>query len=182
MKYYLVALFDSESYAHMETMQKKICQKYKIYKNVPTLHITLETIEDPDMDKLNKVLGDILKPYKRFKVETNGVICCEPPYKSIKLKIESKGYIVRLARKINDTLRTNGFNVRENTDNWDLHVSLANTNYAVKEGSAREYVAASEETKKQGIYELPKIDRIELWKTTNNKKEMVVKEFQLRNY
>ena len=81
MKYYLVALFDTESYSAMEKIQKSICQKYKIYKNVPMLHITLETIEDPDMDKLSRVITDILKPYKTFKVETNGIICFDSPYK-----------------------------------------------------------------------------------------------------
>ena len=29
MKYYLVAIFDEESYCYMEEMQKKLCKKYK---------------------------------------------------------------------------------------------------------------------------------------------------------
>jgi 2'-5' RNA ligase len=182
MKYYLVALFDTESYSAMEKIQKSICQKYKIYKNIPMLHITLETIEDPDMDKLSQVITDILKPYKRFKVETNGIICFDPPYKSVNLKIENKGYIIRLAKIINDRLKLHGFNVRENIDNWDLHVSLANTNYAIREWSGREYVAACIDAKKDGFYRMSKIDRIELWKPINNKKEMLVKSFPLRNY
>lgn len=182
MKYYLVALFDEESYTAMEVIQKNICRKYKIYKNIPTLHITLETIEDPDIDKLSKIIADILKPYKKFKVETNGVICFDPPYKSVNLKIESKGYIIRLARTINDTLKLHGFNVRENIDNWDLHVSLANTNYAVREWSSREYVAACNSAKEEGFYKLSRIERIELWKPINNKREMLVKSFPLRDF
>lgn len=182
MRYYLVALFDSESYASMEVIQKSICSKYKIYKNYPMLHITLETVEDPDIEKLSKVIGDMLKPYKKFKVETNGVICFDPPYKSVNLKIENKGYIIRLARNINENLKLHGFNVRENIDNWDLHVSLANTNYASREWSSKEYIAACNNTKKQGFYRLARIERIELWKPINNRKEMVVKSFPLRDY
>lgn len=182
MKYYLVALFDQDSYSSMERIQKNICKKYKIYKNIPTLHITLETIEDPDIDKLTKIISDVLKPYKKFKVETNGVICFDPPYKSVNLKIESKGYIARLTRNINDTLKLHGFNVRENIDNWDLHVSLANTNYAIKEWSSKEYIAACDLAKKDGFYKLAKIEKIELWKPINNKKEMLVKSFPLRDY
>ena len=182
MKYYLVALFDTESYAAMETIQKSICQKYKIYKNIPMLHITLEVIDDPDIEKLSKIITDILKPYKKFKVETNGIVCFDPPYKSVNLKIENKGYIIRLARTINDTLKLHGFNVRENIDNWDLHVSLANTNYAVREWTGREYIAACNNAKKDGFYRLAKIERIELWKPINNRKEMLVKSFPLRDF
>ncbi len=182
MKYYLVALFDAESYGAMEKIQKSICQKYKLYKNVPMLHITLETIEDPDIDKLSKIISDIIKPYKKFKVETNGIICFDPPYKSVNLKIENKGYIIRLARTINDTLKLHGFNVRENIDNWDLHVSLANTNYAIREWSGREYAAACNAAKKDGFYRMSRIDRIELWKPINNRKEMLVKSFLLRDF
>ncbi|ERI95203.1 hypothetical protein HMPREF1982_00428 [Clostridiales bacterium oral taxon 876 str. F0540] len=182
MKYYLVALFDTESYNAMETIQKSICKKYKIYKNIPMLHITLEVIDDPDIDKLSKIITDILKPYKKFKVETNGIVCFDPPYKSVNLKIENKGYIIRLARTINDTLKLHGFNVRENIDNWDLHVSLANTNYAVREWSGREYVAACNSAKQEGFYRLAKIERIELWKPINNRKEMLVKSFPLRDF
>lgn len=182
MKYYLVALFDNNSYAHMESIQKGICQKYKLYKNIPMLHITLETIEDPDVDKLTQVINDIIKPYKPFKVQTNGVICFDAPYKSVNLKIESKGYITRLARKFNDTLKANGFKVRENIDRWDLHVSLANTNYAIREWSNKEYLAACSQAKRDGFTGLPKVDRIEIWKPINNRREMVVKSFPLKQF
>jgi hypothetical protein len=182
MKYYLVATFDNESYRAMETIQKDICKKYKLYKNNPTLHITLETVEDPNIDKLTAVINDILKPYKKFKVETSGIICFDPPYKSVNLKIENKGYIIRLARTLNETLKLHGFNVRENIENWDLHVSLANTNYAVREWTSREYVAACNNAKKDGFYRLAKIEKIELWKPINNKKEMLVKSFPLRDF
>jgi 2'-5' RNA ligase len=182
MKYYLVALFDAESYTAMEGIQKNICQKYKLYKNIPTLHITLEVIEDPDMDKLTKIINDILKPYKKFKVETNGLVCFDPTYKSINLKIENKGYIIRLARTINDTLKLHGFNVRENINNLDLHVSLATTNYAVKEWTSKEYVAASSTSKQNGLSKLVRVNRIELWKSVTNKKDMLVKAFPLREF
>ena len=182
MRYYLVALFDKNSYSYIEDIQKNICKKYKIYKNMPMLHITLEIIGDPDIEKLNKILSDMLKPYKKFKVEINGAICFDPPYKSVNLKIENKGYIIRLARQINETLKLHGFDVRENIDGWDLHVALANTNYAIREWSAKEYVAACESTKKEHIHKMAKIDRIELWKPINNKRDMVIKSFALKDF
>ncbi|MCT8977525.1 AKAP7 2'5' RNA ligase-like domain-containing protein [Clostridium sp. CX1] len=182
MRYYLVALFDKQSYSYMEEIQRTICKKYKIYKNMPMLHITLEVIGDPDMEKLTKIVSDMLKPYKKFKVEVNGAICFDPPYKSVNLKIENKGYIIRLARQINDTLKLHGFDVRDNISKWDLHVSLANTNYAAREWSAKEYIAACESTKKEDIHRMAKIDRIELWKPINSRRDMVVKSFPLRDF
>ena len=53
MLYYLVALFDKVSYAIIKPLQESISNEYKLYENLPMLHITLAVIEDPDMDKLN---------------------------------------------------------------------------------------------------------------------------------
>ncbi len=182
MRYYLVALFDEESYKEIEPTQKSLCRKYRLYKNLPMLHITLEVIEDPDLEKLDAVISDIIKPYKKFKVELSDVICFDEPYKSVNLKVESKGYIKRLTRTFNDSLKLHGFNVRENIENWDLHVSLANTNYAQREWTKNEYAAACKNTKNEAFNKMAKIDKIELWKPINNKKEMVVKSYSLKTF
>ena len=182
MKYYLVALFDKNSYSFVESIQKDICKKYKLYRKLPVLHITLEVIDDPDIDKLDKIVSDIIKPYKRFRVEINGVICFDPPYKSVNLKVENKGYITRLVRQINDTLKSNHFKVRETINDWDLHVSLANTNYAVRKWSTSEYKIACENTKNINPHKVVRINGFELWKPINNKKTMTVKSFSLKEY
>ena len=182
MKYYLVALFDQESYSYVEGLQKELSKKYKLYKNLPMLHITLEVVDEPDLEKLSKVVEEILKPYKRFKVEINGAMCFDPPYKSVSLKVENKGYVVRLERLLNENLRLHGFKVRDSINDWDLHVSLANPNFAKREWSSREYVAACSTAKKENIYKMAKIDRVEIWKPVNNKKDMVVHSFKLKDY
>ena len=182
MKYYLVALLDEDSYTFVEKIQKNLSHKYKLYQDLPTLHITLEVIGDPDIDQLSTIITDILKPYKKFKVSVNGAICFDPPHKSVNLKIDEQGYIIRLAKKINTALSDHGFLVRENIENWDLHISLANTNYASREWSATEYMDACNLTKQKDIKTLLKIDRVELWKPINNKKKMVVKSFPLRSF
>ncbi|MDP4088622.1 MAG: 2'-5' RNA ligase family protein [Bacillota bacterium] len=182
MRYYLVALFDNDSYKEIEEMQKNIGKKYKLYKNLPMLHITLEIVGDPNIEKLDEILLKILKPYKKFKVEISDVICFDEPYKSVNLRIENKGYISRLARVINDTLKLHGFDVREVIQDWDLHVSLANTNFAAREWSKNEYATACTKAKKLGYHRFAIIERVELWKPINNKKEMVVKSYNLRDY
>ena len=64
MTYYLVAVLDDSSYNCIERIQKEICYNYKLFDKkdkLPKLHITIETIDDPDLDKLIKLLSDILK-------------------------------------------------------------------------------------------------------------------------
>ncbi len=182
MKYYLVALFDKDSYSFVENIQKDICKKYKLYKKLPVLHITLEVIDDPNFDELDKIVSELIKPYKRFKVDINGVICFDPPYKSVNLKVENKGYIIKIAKKLNDKLKSLNFNVRQNIDNWDLHVSLANTNYASRKWSTEEYRIACESTRITDPQRMARIDRIELWKPVNNKKTMTIKSYPLKEY
>lgn len=182
MKYYLVALFDNESYKYIEGIQRSICKKYKLYKNMPMLHITLEVIDDPSIEEVCSIIGNILKPYKKFKVMIDGAICFDPPYKSVNLKLENKGYIGRLTRQINDTLKLSNFRVRDNIENWDMHISLANTNFANREWSSREYLNACEFVKDKNIKKTITIEKVELWKPINNKKDMLIKSFHLRDY
>ena len=61
MKYYLVALFDDDSYNFMEELQRNLCRKYKINRNIAAFHITLEVVGNPDIDKLTKIIEDIIK-------------------------------------------------------------------------------------------------------------------------
>lgn len=182
MKYYLVALFDKDSYFYIQRIQKNICRKYKLYKNVPMLHITLEIIENPDLEKLTKIISDILKPYKKFKVQINDV-SIDSFYKSINLKIENKGYIIRLARQINEILKLHKFNVKESLNDINLKVLLANTNYQMRESNFKEHNNTFHENiKVENTCKMVKIDRIELWKAVNNKKEVILKNFPLRDF
>ena len=93
-------------------MQKSICKKYNLYNsdsNLPKLHITLEIITDPNLSDLDISLKNILKDYTKFEVELDGVICFDPPYKSVNLNIKNKGTIYELSKKINSILNSTGF-------------------------------------------------------------------------
>lgn len=183
MKYYLVALFDDESYSNIEKVQKNICKKYRLYKNMPVLHLTLEVIEEPkNVEETCRIVRDILKPYKKFKISIDGAICFDAPYRSVNLKVQNKGYIMRLTRQINDRLGLCGFKVREDVEDWDLHISLANTNYATRQWSNKEYTAACEIVKEMDIQNSVIVKEIQLWKPINNKKEMIVERFPLKDY
>ncbi|ADL53996.1 2'-5' RNA ligase family protein [Clostridium cellulovorans] len=183
MKYYLVAMFDDNSYEYVEGLQKSINRKYKLSNNntLPKPHIILDVIVDPDLDKFEEIVEKILRPYKKFKVELNGLSYIDQNNKNFNFKIENKGYIIRIARNINSTLKLSGFNVKEIEDQWNLHVPLANNNLASKTQNSKEYTATIDKIKTLTPYTLAKIDRFELWKSINNKKKTVVQTFSLRD-
>lgn len=182
MKYYLVALFDDESSNFIEGIQRNLCRKFKLNRNMPAFHITLDVVGDPDIDKLIAIVNDIIKPYKKFKVRINEAISFNSQYKAVNLRVEGKGYIMRLARCINDALKLHGFDVKDKSEDIQLYVNLLNSNLPGKDSSISEYAAASDNAKKEQIMKMTKIDRIELWKQTNSKREAVVKKFPLREF
>ena len=163
-------------------MQKTLCEKYNLYRsdtNLPKLHITLEIITNPNLYDLDISLKNILKDYTKFEVELNGVICFDPPFKSVNLNINNKGTIYELSKNINSILNSQGFNVREHIENWNLHISLANTNFADREWSDSEYLAACNLAKDENFSETITVAAIELWKPINDNDEMVVKKYTL---
>ena len=182
MKYYLVALFDDESNKTIEATQKSLSKKYKLYKNLPTLHITLDTVEDPDLNKLDQVLTKIVKPYSRFKIELTDTMLYDESRKALTLKVVSKGYIKRLARSINDTLKLHGFNVKPAPESPELQLSLLSANHPPREWNKTDSSKGYTITRKNDLIKMPKISRIELWKSTNNKKDMVVKSYPLKHF
>jgi len=180
MKYYLVAMFDKESNEYIEQVQRNLCRKYKLYKNLPLLYITIEVINDPDVDKLNKVLTDIIKPYKKFRVMLNGAECSNAAQKYANLKIENRGYIMRLTRLFNDRLKLHGFDVKENGAEHDITIALTGNLFHNKESGNKE--KGNEHVRYEEISRMLTVDRIELWKNVNNRKEMTVKKYPLREY
>jgi len=180
MKYYLVALFDKDSNEYVEQIQKNLCRKYKLYKSLPLLYIPLEVIGDPDIEKLSKIVTEIIKPYKKFKVLINGAECSNTAVKFANLKVENKGYIVRLTRHFNEKLKVNGFDVKENNTEQDFNIPLTGNFFSNKDIPHRDNI--NDGIKSENINRTVTVERIELWRNVNNKKDMMVKKFQLREY
>ena len=173
MKYYLVALFDDESYKNLSPIQRNLSKKYRANRNSPIPYIPLEILENPNIDKLNTVMDKILKPYKNFKVELSSTVTLCDSNKTLNLKIEKIGYIKKLDRLIADNLKMHGFNVKNDTN--DLHLSLANINYINKDNKKFD----TEIEYKPSISTL-KVNRIELWKISNNRRETLIQTYPLK--
>ena len=173
MKYYLVALFDDVSYKNLSPIQRSLSKKYRANRNSPIPYIPLEVIENPNIDKLNTVIDKILKPYKNFKVELSSTVTLCVSNKTLNLKIEKIGYIKKLDRLIGDNLKMYGFNVKN--DNSDLHLSLANINYINRDNKKFD----TEIEYKPSILTL-KVNRLELWKISNNRRETLIQTYPLK--
>lgn len=173
MKYYLVALFDDVSYKNLSPIQRSLSKKYRSNRNSPIPYIPLEVIENPNIDKLNTVMDKILKPYKNFKVELSSTVTLCDSNKTLNLKIEKIGYIKKLDRLIGDNLKMYGFNVKN--DNNDLHLSLANINYTNRDNKKFD----TEIEYKHSISTL-KVNRLELWKISNNRRETLIQTYPLK--
>lgn len=173
MKYYLVALFDDVSYKNLGPIQRSLSKKYRANRNSPIPYIPLEVIENPNIDKLNIVMDKILKPYKNFKVELSSTVTLCDSNKTLNLKIEKIGYIKKLDRLIADNLKMHGFNIKSDTD--DLHLSLANINYLNKDNKKFD----PEIEYKPNISTL-KVNRLELWKISNNRRETLIQTYPLK--
>lgn len=182
MKYHLVALFDNDSNKLIEVTQRNLCRKYKLHKlHQQQFFIPIQTVIDPDMEKLNKIVTDTLAPYKKFKVRINPSICLDKSLKTINLKIDSQGYIIRIARNISDTLCLSGFNVKPDYEK-ELHIALANSNYNLRKSLNQDEQSTAIDKIGDESYNFARITHLQLWKSGSNKKEVLVKDYPLRDY
>lgn len=182
MKYFLVALFDDLSNSTVQNIQRDICRKYKLYKSSPSLYITVTTITNPDLEKLDAVISKVLAPYKNFKVAINNCIELSDNSSQVNIKIEDKGYIFRIARNITDTLDLHGFNVKTDDELIDLRILIANANHIIKKSCIGGMISIDDALGKEDPYKFIKVCRLELWKQVSNKKDLLVKTYDLRKY
>ena len=132
MKYYIVALFNKESYETIFPIQKNISKKFKGYRNSPIPHITLSILENPNIEKLTPVIEKIIKPYKKFKIELDSDVSISEQLHSLTLQMEYRGYIKKIKTSLSDFLELNGFNDLIPADS-ELSISISNVNSSNKD-------------------------------------------------
>lgn len=177
MKYYLVALFDDESYKNLSPVQRNLSKKYRANRNSPIPYIPLEVLENPNVDKLNVVIDKIIKPYKHFKVEVSSKVSICDSNKTLNLKIEDVGYIKRLNRLLSDNLQLHGFNVKGIETDENLQLTLANVNYNNKDNKK----AINQLDSRFNLSTL-KVNRLELWKISNSRRETLIQTYPLKDF
>ncbi|WP_461613498.1 hypothetical protein [Clostridium sp. Marseille-QA1073] len=180
MKYYLVALFDESSSSGITELQRSISKRYRLYKNTPVLHIPLGVVNNNDIDKLDGVLTKMLSPYKKFKIGINNNIIFNEDSNMVGLKVEDKGYINRISRKLFDTLSLYGINIKEYNGST-FNIPISNANHSIRKASMNGNLCIDNKKSKEDFYKFIKINRFEIWKQMNNNKD-IVKSYPLKDF
>ena len=172
MKYYIVALFDKDSYEVLTPLQKKFTKKFRANRHCPTPHIALDVLETPSIEKITPVVEKVLKPYKQFKIEYSDNISINESLKTLNLRVENRGYIKKIHRSLTDNFELSGLNVKFYPKE-DLGLSIATINHINKDKRNETETF----TKEKEILNTLKVDRLEIWKIAANKKEVCLKSF-----
>jgi hypothetical protein len=179
MKYYIVALFDEETYQVISPIQRNMSKKFRANRNSPAPFVLLSTIENPNLDKLYPVVDKIVSPFKSFRIDASDLVYLFEPTKSINLKIDDKGYIKRLSRSLFDTLDLNGFSVKSFGDNF---ISLANLGYVPKDYKKQDLKLNFPELYDKNNFIKLRIKSIEIWKLPTVRKNTPLKSYMLKDF
>lgn len=180
MKYYIVALFDEETYSVISPIQRNMSKKFRANRNSPSPFIPLALVDNPNLDKLYPLIDKVISPYKSFRIDANDLVYLSEPTKSVNLKLDNKGYIKRISRSILDTLSLHGFNVKSvGSDNF---ISLANLGYVPKDYKKQDVKLNFPDIYTKGNFVKLRIKSIEVWKLPTIKKNTPLKTYVLKDF
>ncbi|WP_244834124.1 hypothetical protein [Clostridium sp. BJN0001] len=179
MKYYIVALFDEKTYETILPIQRNMSRKFKGSRNSPCPFIPILSFDNNDIEHVDSIVKKIISPHKSFRIDALNSVSASESKKSINLKIDNKGYIVKIANELEDFLSLSGINVKRYNN---LYVSLANCNYVPKD-LKKQIVKLNfpELFDKDNILKL-RIKKFEIWKTPLVKKVYSLKNYELKSF
>lgn len=181
MKYYIVALFDEDSYEVIAPIQKNLSKRFKGNRHSPQPYIALDVLDNPNIDKLCMAVEKVIKPYKKFKVELCDDVIINENMKTITLKILNEGYIKKISRSVRDTLSLYGIHSKFSQDT-PLTISLANLTYFNKDTKKYRNDIACDLVKRSEKSITLKVSRFEIWKVSSNKRETCLKSYPLKTF
>lgn len=182
MKYYLVALIDEKYNEDILTIQKNLNKKYRLYKNVSNLYIPLGSISNVELDKLDEIVQKILSPYKKFKVSIDNDIYINDTSNTVNLKVKDKGYINKISRGIFDLITTYGLTSKLFSNSEYFTMPISNANNAIRKAYTNSNFLIDNTKEKDELLTYVKINRIEIWKQLNNRKDTLIKSYSLKDY
>lgn len=181
MKYYIVALFDDDSYEVISPIQKSLSRKFKGNRHSPQPYIALDILDNPNMEKLCTVVEKTIKPYKKFKVELCDNVMINENTKTVNLKILNEGYITKISRSLKETLNLYGIHSKHQHD-VPLAISLANLTYFNKDNKRYKNDINCDIVKNSDKSITLKVSRFEIWKVSNSKRETCLKSYTLKTF
>ncbi|PKK39834.1 hypothetical protein ABB02_00888 [Clostridiaceae bacterium JG1575] len=176
MRYYLVAVLNRESNKELDVLQRPLHKKGKNFKKSPYMCIPLDVLEDPDLKTLEKHLRDLLKPFRYFHVDLTGKYINLADERITGLPVANFGYLKKIQRHLNDYLHLYGYCASaERPTDKDFILSMSQDRLP-RELENSSDLFQTEDNRRKFL-----VDRIEVWKTLNAKKESIVFSVPLKN-
>lgn len=182
MKYYLVALIDDNSADNIISIQKLLNKKYRLYKNISNLYIPLGSVSNAELDKLDDIVKKVLSPYKKFKVGIDNDVYINDTSNTVNLKVKDKGYINKISRNMFDMFNTYGINVKDFSTLSYFNMPISNANNAIRKACANNIFTLDSSKEKTDLINYTNINRIEVWKQLNNRRDTIVKSYTLKDF
>lgn len=176
MRYYLVVVLDKDSNKKLEYIQRPLHKKGKNFKKSPYMAIPIDIVEDPDLSRLESTLRALLKPFRYFHVDITGKYVNLAEEKITGLPVTNFGYIKKIQRHLNEYMRLHNFKVtQEREEDQDFILSMSQDRLP-KELENTANLFDTPDNRKAFL-----VDRLELWKSLNAKKESIVFSINLKN-
>lgn len=182
MKYYLVATVDSEFTEEIQSIQRFLNKKYRVYKNISNLYIPLGSINNGEFEKIDEMIKKILSPYKKFRVGIDNDIYINDTSNTVNLKIKDKGYINKISRSIFDMLDTHSISAKDFSSFSYFNMPISNANNAIRKAYTSNSFSLDPSKEKNDFLNFTKVDKIEIWKQLNNRKDTLVKSYILKDF
>lgn len=164
--YYLAARLEGELLEKALMLQEYLATRYSLYqKPYPPLHVTVGVILPQNKKSLSKaveLLKSTVENYLPFDIRAISINCFDRPYKSVNLLIEKNHKLSSLSAEVYQVMQENNIEARP-FNNWDYHISLANTYYAAREWTYQEFREAVSLLRSEEINHKCTISKIELW-------------------
>lgn len=182
MKYNIVAILDDNSSMDFTSIQKNLSRKYKLYKNTTNLYIPLLSIANIEIEKLDLIVTKVISPYKKFKIGVSNSLILNDLTNTINFSVQDKGYINKIARNIFDTLDLHGVNTKDLVYSTSFNIPISNANGNIKKALSNSDLLLDSSKDKDALIGFGKINKIEIWKQSNNKKEIPIKSYALKDF
>ena len=176
MRYYLVAVLTKGSNKELENIQRPLHKKGKNFKKSPYISIPIDSVEDPDLRLLEQTLKDLLKPFRYFHVNVTGKYINLAEERITGLPVSNFGYLKKIQRHLNEYMRLHNFKVApERDEEQDFILSLSQDRIPKELENSSNLFSEEDNTRKFLV------ERVELWKSLNAKKESIVFSIPLKN-
>lgn len=176
MRYYLVAVLTKGSNKELENIQRPLHKKGKNFKKSPYISIPIDSVEDPDLRLLEQTLKDLLKPFRYFHVSITGKYINLAEERITGLPVSNFGYLKKIQRHLNEYMRLHNFKVAPERDEvQDFILSLSQDRIPRELENTSNLFSEEDNTRKFLV------ERFELWKSLNAKKESIVFSIPLKN-